>query len=261
MHNLGTFWSDLGLPNHSVQLLGWTKYPESHPYSVRFCLRLEPESLDFFFKNSLSTIVFWILCCSSPPKHIYRRGDKWSVVQSLGKDLHRYLSQVSSCAPHCCKCQSMLWRDCTIIIIIVYQTSMCDTVWQSVTSMWQLWQWWQCMTNLCNVQTKVTIYETCGKCVTLRSMSDNRIMIQSSQTARGEAFVLPLSIWIRHSLRRCGKVAALEVRFSKWFQSVKQDHRRWRYQRRAIIWQIEENVSTTNAKKQERAASRKFLAH
>ena len=123
MHNLGTFWSDLGLPNHSV-LLGWTKYPVSHP-STRFvfvytCVtRLEPESLNIFFKNSLSTIVFLILCCSAPPKHIYRRGDKWSVVQSLGKDLHLYLSQVSCCAPHCCKCQSMLWRDCTIIIIIV----------------------------------------------------------------------------------------------------------------------------------------------
>ena len=155
------------------------------------CLVSDFPPISWFFKNSLSTIVFWILCCSAPPKHIYRRGDKWSVVQSLGKDLHRYLSQVSRCAPHCCKCQSMLCRDCTIIIIIVWQMSMCDTVWQSVTSMWQFWQGWQCMTNLCNVRLKVTIYEMCGKCVTLRSMSDNRIMIHNSQTARGEAFVLP----------------------------------------------------------------------
>ena len=29
----------------------------------------------------------------------------------------------------------------------------------------------------------------------------------------------------------------------------------------AIIWKIDENVSITNVKKQERAASRKFLAH
>ena len=65
-------------------------------------------NLLIFFKNSLATIVFWILCWVAPPKHIYRRGDKWSVVQSQGKDLHRYLSQVSCCAPHCCKCQSML---------------------------------------------------------------------------------------------------------------------------------------------------------
>ena len=35
--DLGTFWSDFRMQNHSVSLLGWTEYPKiTNEYSKRF---------------------------------------------------------------------------------------------------------------------------------------------------------------------------------------------------------------------------------